>query len=193
MWQACVLWGWWPANERIGTHKTSHRSLPPHPPHTPYTHVLCMQAWRPLREEDRSVPGFSFEGHHELMLHSKAWAQNEWYVWRGREGGGREGGGGRKNGRGGALALRAIPGHSTWAEEDLNTVDLRLCAVLVYPGVRLSSGWCPHHGFWLWASRRCTESASCWPRGLNMYARGGPGVYAAHCFFLVAAAAAVYW
>ena len=36
------------------------------------------EAWRPLRGEDSSPAGFGFEGHHELLLHSKAWAESEW-------------------------------------------------------------------------------------------------------------------
>eukprot|EP00798_Chlamydomonas_sp_ICE-L_P025828 gene25828-11504_t len=36
------------------------------------------EAWRPLRGEDPANLGFGFEGHHELLLHSKAWATNEW-------------------------------------------------------------------------------------------------------------------
>ena len=30
------------------------------------------EAWRPLRSDDRSIPGFGFEGHHELLVHSRA-------------------------------------------------------------------------------------------------------------------------
>ena len=37
------------------------------------------EAWRPLRGEDRSSDvGFGFEGHHELMFHSQAWAAGAW-------------------------------------------------------------------------------------------------------------------
>ena len=36
------------------------------------------EAWRPLRGEDRSELGFGFEGHHEMLVHSRAWAENEW-------------------------------------------------------------------------------------------------------------------
>ena len=37
------------------------------------------EAWRPLRGEDRSADvGFGFEGHHEMMLHSRAWADDAW-------------------------------------------------------------------------------------------------------------------
>eukprot|EP00955_Chlamydomonas_euryale_P098704 365163-Chlamydomonas_euryale.AAC.2 len=37
------------------------------------------EAWRPLRGDDASDSGFGFEGHHELLLHSAAWAANEWW------------------------------------------------------------------------------------------------------------------
>lgn len=36
------------------------------------------EAWRPLRGDDGSDAGFGFEGHHELLLHTRAWAENEW-------------------------------------------------------------------------------------------------------------------
>lgn len=36
------------------------------------------EAWRPLRGDDAGLAGFGFEGHHELLLASKAWADKEW-------------------------------------------------------------------------------------------------------------------
>ena len=36
------------------------------------------EAWRPLKGEDRSDMGFGFEGHNEILLHSRAWAEKEW-------------------------------------------------------------------------------------------------------------------
>ena len=31
-----------------------------------------------MRGEDRSELGFGLEGHHEMLMHSRAWAENEW-------------------------------------------------------------------------------------------------------------------
>jgi hypothetical protein len=37
------------------------------------------EAWRPLRGDDRTEGvGFGFEGHQEVLLHSKSWAEDEW-------------------------------------------------------------------------------------------------------------------
>lgn len=38
------------------------------------------EAWRPLRSDDRTEGvGFGFEGHHEILIHSKSWAEDEWH------------------------------------------------------------------------------------------------------------------
>ena len=31
-----------------------------------------------MRGEDRSELGYGFEGHHEMLVHYRAWAESEW-------------------------------------------------------------------------------------------------------------------